>query len=151
VTEYATPYGRVFGDGACVDDYSNIILYSQPPAGSASVKLQAAAMRAFKNAEDRIQSRRIRQLNSPREDRKFRAIALTGSWRSCSYQRELYMRDSDRYAHPDRTGHTRGLCIDVSQAQSARRLRKIRRALEAEGWHYTNSSEPWHASYWLAL
>ena len=150
--EYQTPYGRIFyDDDFCQDNYPNIVLYHQPPAGSKTVKLQAAAIRAFKNAEDRIQSRRIRNLNSPREDPKFRPIELTGSWRSCAYQAELYASDPNRYAPPNRTGHTRGLAIDVSQAQSARRLRKIRRALEAEGWHYARTDEPWHASFYLSL
>jgi len=139
MTDAKTPYGVIHYGGACKDNYPNIRLYDQPPAGGSPVKLQAAAMRAFKAAEVRY---------GKRTGRKWRAIPLTGSWRSCAYQAELYRRDSKRYASPSGTLHTRGLAIDVST--SAPNQAFMRAALKAEGWKQARSDEPWHYSYWIS-
>ena len=129
-----TPFGRIYFGGECKDDYPNIVIYDQPPKGGRPIKLQRSACRSFREAE-----RRLGKL-----------ILLTGSWRSCAYQRELYELDDDRYAHPDVTLHTRGLAVDVSTAQSKRRLRKIRRHLTDLGWKQVRpDDEPWHYSYVL--
>jgi LAS superfamily LD-carboxypeptidase LdcB len=134
VTKAKTPTGVIFYGGPCKDDYANMRIYDQPPKGGSPIKLQGPALRSLKDAE--------KKLGKP--------IYLTGSWRSCAYQRELYTRDPKRYAHPDGTFHTRGLAIDVSQSQSKTKLARIHSLLTKRGWKQARSDEPWHYSYWIA-
>lgn len=150
MTDYKTEYGVVHYGGSCVDSYPNIEIYDQPNSGGI-IKLQAPALRSFKAAEERIQAKRVRELHAPRSSKDFRPIACTGTWRSCAYQAQLYARDSHRYASPNGTGHTRGLCIDVSTAQGTKRLADIHRALMADGWHQARPDEKWHWSFHLSL
>ncbi len=144
MTDTRTPYGVVHSGGTCKDDYPNLRVYDQPPAGGSPVKLQAPALRAFKAAE-----RRYAKASgwSPERIKKQggRPIPLTGSWRSCAFQAECYKKDSKRYASPDGTLHTRGLAIDVST--SAPNQDKMRAALKAEGWVQARSDEMWHYAY----
>lgn len=143
MTDAQTPTGVIHYGGVCRDNYENITLYDQPPPGGAPIKLQQAALRAFRNAERDFAPRW-----SKKRKRQGRPIRLTGSWRSCAYQRELYHRDSHRYAHPDTSAHTRGLAIDVSTAQP--RQRRIKRVLRKHGWKQVRpDDEPWHWSYWI--
>jgi hypothetical protein len=144
-----TPTGIIHYGGSCVDNYPNVEIYDQPPAGGSPVKLQRPALRAFRKAE-----REYAKLSgwSPGRIRRVggRPIVLTGSWRSCAYQRELYNRDSSRYAHPDVTGHCRGIAIDVSTAQLNQTL--IARALYRSGWRRVRpDDEPWHWSYGVTV
>jgi hypothetical protein len=76
-------------------------------------------------------------------------LVLAGTNRTCATQWRLYRENSKRYAHPNSTGHTRGIAIDVSQAQT--NLTIIDRALLAEGWHRARPDEPWHFSYYLTI
>ena len=129
----ATKYGPIHAvTGPCNDSYQNIVLWHTN--GGVTVKLQKPAMDSF----------RIASL-------KCKGIPLTGSWRSCAYQTELYASDSNRYANPAGTGHTRGLCIDVSTALPARKLRAIHKALTAGGWHQARSDESWHWSFHVSV
>ena len=144
MTDRRTPYGVVHY-GACRDDWPNLRLYDQPPAGGSPVKLQASALRAFRAAERRYakltgwSAQRIKRTGG-------RAIRLTGSWRSRAYQAQLYRRDPRRYAPPCSGLHPDGLAVDVSQDQP--NLGKIDRVLKAEGWVQVRpSDEPWHYSY----
>ena len=139
MTDTKTPYGVIHSGGVCKDNYLNIKLYDQPPAGGSPVKLQGPALRAFKAAEVRY---------GKRTGRKWRAIPLTGSWRSCVYQASLYAKDRRRYASPDGTLHTRGLAIDVSTSAPNQSL--MRAALKAEGWVQARSDEMWHYSYFIS-
>ena len=104
------------------------------------VQLQGPALRAFKAAEARIATKR-----KPH-------ILITGAgYRSYDLQRSLYASDSSgRYADPDGSLHVEALAVDVDQGQGFLRLRAIKRALIAEGWHYGVSGEPWHASFKLS-
>jgi hypothetical protein len=148
MTDYKTPTGVLHYGGVCEDDYPNIRIYDQPPKGGSPVKLQASALRAFQNAEKDYaracgwSDKRIKREGG-------RPIPLTGSWRSCAYQAELYRKDSHRYASPNGTGHTRGMCIDVSTL--APNQEKIRRALVKNGWKQARSDEPWHYSYFIGV
>lgn len=135
MTEAKTPYGVIFYGGTCRDDYPNMALYDQPPAGGSPIKLQKPAMLSFKEAQQRLG--------------KGKYIYLTGSWRSCAFQRELYNRDPRRYASPEGTLHTRGLAIDVSMNQSWLKRRNIKRILTNLGWKQARPDEPWHYSYWV--
>jgi len=140
-----TPYGIVHWGGACKDDYANIRLYDQPPAGGSPVKLQGPALRAFKAAEVRYAKRTGWSAKRIERDGG-RPIALTGSWRSCAYQTQLYRSDSKRYASPNVTLHCRGLAVDVSTAQPNQAI--ISGCLKAEGWVQVRpDDEPWHYSY----
>lgn len=125
-----TKYGRIFYGGPCEDDYPNMELYHQRP--DRVVKLQRPAIKSLKAAEERVG----------------RDILLTGTgWRSCSLQAELYASDSNRYADPDVTLHTRGLAIDVSTEILNK---KIKAALLDLGWHQVRpDDEPWHFSFRL--
>lgn len=147
MTDYHTKYGTIHYGGFCEDDYPNITQYDQPRTGGLPIKLQAPAMRAFQEAEERVQSRRVRKLHAPRSSKNFRPIVCTGTWRSCALQAELYARDPNRYASPSGTGHTRGIAIDVSTALGSSFQRKVRRALKAVGWEQARPDEPWHYSF----
>jgi len=128
-----TKYGPIHDvSGPCKDNYTNIKLFHT--GNGQTVKLQAPALISYQEAA-----------------KKVKGIPLTGSWRSCKYQTELYASDSSRYANPAGTGHTRGLCIDVSTAQSAYKLTRIHRALLARDWHQARSDEPWHYSFHVSL
>ena len=123
------PWGKIICGGACRDDYSRIEIYHQD--AQHYVKLQRAALRSLQAAEDAIGDK----------------IWLTGSWRSCSLQSELYASDSHRYAAPSTTAHCRGLAIDVSQNQTKGKLDKIHKALTYRHWHQARpTDEPWHYS-----
>lgn len=128
-------WGRILCGGACEDDYGRIELYKQTP--QRFIKLQRAALKSFQAAEDALGFK----------------ILITGSgWRSCSLQRELWWSDKGRFAHPDTTGHTRGLCIDVDQNQSPTRRRAIDKALAYRHWHQSRPiDEPWHYSFGIQV
>jgi hypothetical protein len=74
-----------------------------------------------------------------------RSILLTGSWRSCELQAQLYAGDSKRFASPNGTLHTQGLAIDVSTAMPD--FDKAHAALAHVGWTRARSDEPWHHSW----
>lgn len=134
MTTIQTKYGKIhYTNRICKDDYRNIVLFEQ--GGGVVIKLQAPAMASFRACSQK--------LGFP--------ILVTGTWRACSYQAQLYARDSKRYADPRITAHCKGLAIDVSQAQSASRLAKIHKALLANGWHQVRSDEPWHYSYGVTV
>lgn len=134
-----TPYGTIYYGGACKDNYPNFERYSQ--GGQAVFFLQRPAMKAFKAAEERYQNKTNPQKN---------IHVLAGTNRTCSLQTSLYRSDSSRYAPPQYTGHTRGLAIDVSQAQP--NLKMIYTALLNEGWKKARpDDEPWHLSYWVTI
>lgn len=148
MTTYKTRYGPIYYGGVCKDNYPNMTLYDQPPKGGNPVKLQAAAIRAFKEAQKDLahrlgwESARIKKTGG-------KMIALTGSWRSCAYQAELYRRDPRRYASPNGTGHTRGIAIDVSMNQAY--LEKIWASLRKIGWEHARPDEPWHWSWGVGV
>ena len=126
-----TRWGLVFRNTVCKSDWSNIV---EKDRDGYTLKLQKPAMRSYRAAEASLG----------------REIKLTGSWRSCSLQAQLYQSDTQRYAHPNTTLHTQGLAIDVSTAQ--RDLDKIRGALKKRGWTQSRpTDEPWHYSFgWTA-
>ncbi|MGH2634560.1 MAG: hypothetical protein ACRDHU_00170 [Actinomycetota bacterium] len=141
--DITTPTGVIHYGGPCRDDYDNIEVYDQPPEGGSPIKLQKAALEAFRGAE------RAYGVATDRPSGE-RRIQLTGSWRSCSYQRELFAKDPARYADPDVTGHTRGIAIDVSTAVPNPEL--IARCLRENGWTRTRpDDEPWHWSYGVTV
>lgn len=122
-------FGKIRIGGPCRDDYLRIVVDGRHAGGL--VKLQAAAMDSFHDAEKALGFE----------------IILTGSWRACADQAALYRKDSARYADPDKTGHTRGICVDVSTALGRWRLHKIEQALGARHWHRARTDEPWHWSF----
>lgn len=129
-------WGEIICGGPCKDDYARIFIYHQVP-GERYVKLQGAAIRSFQAAEEALGFK----------------ILLTGSgWRSCALQTSLYRSDTSRYANPKSTGHTRGLAIDVSTAQSATKQAAIKKALLARHWHQSRPvDEPWHYSFGIQV
>lgn len=129
-----TPYGSIhYTDRFCKDDYANIVLFEQ--GGGVVIKLQRPAMDSFRECSKLVRF----------------PILVTGTWRSCAYQTQLYASDSKRYADPKVTAHPKGLAIDVSQAQSTTRLAKIHAALLKHDWHQVRSDEPWHYSYGVTV
>lgn len=141
------PWGRIRCGGPCKDDYDRIERYAQTP--QRTVSLQHAAMGSFKAAELAITPKWM--------GKRVRRILVTGSLRSCAEQSALYHSDSQRFADPDTTGHTRALCIDVDQTQGLLpgfrrwRLRKINKALRFRDWHQARSDEPWHYSFGIEV
>lgn len=129
IERYFTKYGVVYHQPQCKSDWKNIV---ERDRNGYTLKLQQPAMRSFRSAEEKLG----------------REIKLTGSWRSCSLQAQLYQSDTSRYAHPDKTLHTHGLAIDVSTAQPDQQ--RIRELLLARGWHQSRpDDEPWHYSFRL--
>src|SRR5262245_39900032 len=146
-----TPYGPIYYGGACRDNYRNFVRYDAEPKGSGLILvLQAPAMRAFKAAQVRFAKRSgwTRQRIAKHPDGR-PIILLPGTNRTCATQAALYRSDSDRYADPKYTGHTRGLAIDISQAQGS--LSTINTCLRQEGWEFARSDEAWHASYFVSI
>jgi hypothetical protein len=145
MSTYKTKYGPIYYDSsACRDSYPNINLYDQPPRGGTPLKLQAAAIRAFKEAE-KLYAKRSGWSAERIKKHGGRRIGCTGTWRSCEFQAELYRSDPRRYASPAGTGHTRGIAIDVSMAQP--NLEKIWGCFRAVGWEHARPDEPWHWSW----
>lgn len=132
MTMIDTKYGKIHDvTGPCDDDYTNMKLLHT--GNGQTVKLQGPALLSYEAAA-----------------KITKGIPLTGSWRSCAYQAQLYASDAPahtRYAPPDGTAHTRGLAIDVSTAIPATRFRAIHDALLAHGWHQPRADEPWHHSF----
>lgn len=114
-----------------------------------AVVLQGPAMRAFRNAEQRATSRRLRRKG------KVEPIILTGvGYRSYSAQAALYYgpdnTNGTRFAHPDGSLHCEALAIDNHMGFFRLiRKRRVKKALIAEGWFFAVSGEPWHASFRL--
>jgi len=143
--DFDTKYGVVHTDNPGSFKLANLRTYSQ--TSSRFVTLQGPALRAFKAAELRITPKRWRDKG------RVRHILITGSgYRSYLLQKDLYENSDQpgRFADPDGSLHVEALAVDVDQGQGRFRLRQIRKALEAEGWHYGVSGEPWHASYRLS-
>jgi hypothetical protein len=133
--EFRTEFGSIICGGRCRDDYARIEIYHQVP-GQRWVRLQRPALDSFREAENKLGF----------------AIFLTGSSRTCELQTALYMGDQNRFAHPDKTAHCRGLAIDVSTSMSQAKQTAIRRALKNRGWHQSRpDDEPWHHSFGLAV
>lgn len=111
------------------------------------VVLQGPALRAFKAAEWRATPRRMRRKG------KILPILITGvGYRAYEYQADLYYSPANtdgRYANPDCSLHCEALAVDIDMNQGYLRRRKIKRALKREGWYYSISGEPWHASFRL--
>lgn len=137
--DFKTPYGTVTArNPGRVSPPPNLQTYVQ--TGQRHVVLQGPALRAFKAAEARCATKRHPH------------ILITGvGYRSYALQKSLYDSDrSGRYADPDGSLHVEALAVDVDSGQSTRRKAQIKKALEAEGWHYGVSGEPWHASFRLS-
>ena len=139
---FDTRYGDITVRNPGSFSIPNLQTYRQNKSGTRIVQLQGPALRAFKAAEARIWTKR-----KPH-------ILITGvGYRDYAQQRALYYGPDNtdgRYADPDGSLHVEALAVDIDQGQGALRLKAIKRALVAEGWHYDVSGEPWHASYRLS-
>lgn len=128
------PWGTIRCGGDCRDDYDRLVSFQN--RGGQVVKLQKAAKASYLDAEKRIGF----------------AILVTGAWRSCEQQYALYRSDPNRFANPDTTGHTRGLCIDVNMNLSPWRRARLKKALLARDWHQSRpDDEPWHYSFGIQV
>jgi hypothetical protein len=128
---YDTDYGYIHWSTTCKDDWSNIVEKSR---SGYTLKLQQPAMHSYRACEEKLGYE----------------IKLTGTWRSCALQSQLYNSDKTRYAHPDKTLHTQGLAIDVSTNYGTYKTWRIKRALLNHGWKQSRpDDEPWHFSYYL--
>lgn len=133
-TTFDTEFGQIRCGGSCKDDYGRIIAF-QNRAGQI-LKLQRAAADSLEAVETKLGF----------------AVKVTGAHRACAYQAELYASDPNRFADPSKTGHTRGLAIDVDTGQSWLRRKRIGRQLAAKGWHQSRpTDEPWHYSYGIQV
>lgn len=139
-----TRYGRIYFGGECKDDYPNMQTFHDPLNGQV-VTLQGPAMDSFHECERRYARR---SLHTGWSKKRRRPIMLTGSLRSCAFQRHLWLQDSHRFANPNTSGHPRGLCIDVVYPLQRRVIRTI---LLNHGWHQVRPDEPWHFSYGVTL
>lgn len=133
VREVDQPFGRVYHTiGPCKDDYDNMIV-SRNLAGQ-PIKGQEAAILAFHEAE-RLNGRALRVTGYP-----------FGGWRSCSVQSDLYRSDPGRFANPDSSRHCRGLAFDIENTPVNLTV-KARNSLEAVGFCFGVSGEPWHCAF----
>lgn len=131
-------WGKIRCGGPCKDDYANIETYVQN--SQYHVRLQEPAIRSLKAAEREIHNNDLGA-----------HILTTGSWRSCDFQAQLYASDPKRYAPPDVCGHVRGLNIDVSMDQDAKKLAAIHTALTKRWWFQPRNDEPWHYSFGISV
>jgi hypothetical protein len=141
-TKYGTIHCRFPGPKK---KYKNVDVYHQ--TADRIVQLQTPALRAFKAAEKRLNEGVKRR----------RIIKITGvGYRSYDLQKQLWLTDKNRYASPDTSMHVEADAVDIDTGQRFRfktvkqTQALIRKALEAEGWHYAVSGEPWHASFKVA-
>jgi len=153
-TKRKTEYGFVYYGGACRDRYPNFRTYDQG-GGHTVFTLQKPALLAYLEAQ--VKFAKASGWTQARIERNQKAIdgkkypegrpigVLAGSNRTCSTQAQLYKSDPNRYANPTYTGHTRGIAVDVSQAQDD--LAEANRCLLSAGWKRARSDEPWHFSY----
>lgn len=146
-----TPYGIIHYGPECKDDYKNFVTYNQ--AGPHTIiTLQRPAMKSFWAAEIRY-AKKLGWSDKRIEENGGRGraiLVLPGTNRTCETQLRLWREDPDRYAHPDTTGHTRGLALDLDQRQP--NLNIIHRALKEEGWEWVRpDDEPWHCSYFVTI
>lgn len=133
---FETEFGQIRCGGDCRDDsdYDRIVAFQN--RGGQILHLQKAATRSLEKVES--------MLKYP--------VTVTGSNRSCEYQAQLYASDSNRFAHPAKTAHTRGLAIDVSTALPKTKQAAIRKKLLANGWHQSRpTDEPWHYSFGIKV
>ena len=141
VSRKQTKYGIVYRSTTCKDDWPN--MRTMKVCGQ-QLHMQLPAIRAYRQAcvlfaeKSGWTDKRIKHEGG-------RAILLTGSWRSCRLQAQLYASDSSRFASPNGTLHTQGLAIDVSTALAD--FGKAHAALEEIGWTRARSDEPWHHSW----
>jgi hypothetical protein len=127
--------GKIICGGKCRDDYKRIVTKGYGTNRHLHVTLQAAAMESFLEACGAVNP-----------------IVLTGSWRSCKQQTDLWRSDSQRFAAPYTTAHCRGLAIDVSTAITAKRDEEVRHALLRRSWHQVRpDDEPWHYSFGIKV
>jgi hypothetical protein len=141
VSTKATAYGTIHYGGPCQDNYGNIILYDQKERGWPVLKMQSPAIRSLKECEEKW----ARRTRGPWVKR--RHIRVTGSHRTCAFQRECWENDPERFAHPDAGVHTRGLAIDVYNGGSFTSP-LLKRILRSHGWSQSRpDDEPWHWSF----
>ena len=141
---FNTPYGVVtIRNPGRKEPPPNLQVYRRDVG---DVWLQGPALRAFKAAELRATSRRLKRKG------RVDPIILTGvGYRSYEVQAGLYYGPDNiggRYADPDGSMHVEALAID-NHMGFFRLLRKkrVKRALITEGWFFAVSGEPWHASF----
>ena len=141
-TTIRTKYGPAHNDDRCRDDWPNMT--TAKVCGQA-VHLQGSAVRAYREA-CREFARRSGWTPARVKRTGGRPILLTGSWRSCELQRDLWEGDPDRFADPDGSLHPQGLAIDVSTLQ--RDFDKAHASLAHVGWERARAAdEPWHHSW----
>ena len=125
VSRFVTPFGTVFRSDRCKDDYKNLVTWGR---AAKRATLQRPAMLTYKAA----------QLVTG-------GFRITGSLRTCEFQRDKFKEDPDRFAHPNVGVHTQGLAIDVHTGDLNG---LIRRTLLLLGWKQTRpDDEPWHFSF----
>jgi hypothetical protein len=132
--KYPTRYGVVNHSSICKDDWDNIQTIRMGP--SAEYKLQISAIRSLRAV--------AKDVGGPWQPKPVR---VTGTWRSCAYQWQLYRSDPSRYAHPNTTLHTQGLAIDV---HTDFLTQEVKQSLLSHGWKQARpTDEPWHFSFRL--
>lgn len=147
---YQTPTGPIFYDNTGNDHWPNIIdTHPRFKKRHSPAKLQLAALRSFRLAEDSLGHRIAKQNGWDPKKAKARAILLTGSWRSFAYQYALYHSDPNRYASPYTSGHVQGIAIDVSTADV--HFDTIHDILTFLGWTQARPDEKWHYTYGVTV
>lgn len=148
---YPTKYGPVLYSNVPMEARTisqNKCIYSDPPFSKRheEVKLQLAALDAFRAAEVAFGKRIAKDNGWSPSKAKSRAIRLSGiGWRDYDYQASLYASDSSRYAKPWVSRHVQGICIDVDTSQP--QFDTACSVLLAVGWRRVRSDEPWHFSW----
>jgi len=121
--------------------YQNVQRYRQSTGNY--IELQGPALRALKAAEERSTPKRLRRKG------RIEPIRVTGhGGRDYDYQRELWIREPGRFAHPDTSQHVEFLACDFN-IPWYRPIRwvQVRRALKAEGFIFSVPGELWHGSF----
>ena len=141
VSQKQTKYGIVYRSTTCKDDWPN--MRTMKVCGQ-QLHMQLPAIRAYRQACV-LFAQRSGWMDKRIKREGGRAILLTGSWRSCRLQAQLYASDSSRFASPNGTLHTQGLAIDVSTALAD--FPKALASLMEVGWFFPRADEIWHRSW----
>ena len=142
VERYETRWGVVFHRPTCKDNWKNII-----SAVSRRKNGDVIPYTALKLQEPAVKSIRAVERDLSRPWKKF-YVRVTGTHRTCAFQRECWNSDPVRYAPPNSGLHTHGLAIDVHTGYLSAKLKK---ALLKHGWHQSRpDDEPWHFSFRLS-
>jgi hypothetical protein len=144
----STPFGAVYRDSVCKDDYANIKTSNnyRKPSGLIKWRRRVVAITAQRPL---IEALRVVEAHLGKE------VVVTGSARTCALQTALYAKNPSRYASPNVSMHCQALAIDVNttwrDALTTAEEAEFVKLMHQVGFTQARADEPWHWSFgWTA-